>query len=102
MLNGDSVLILSGFLFCLGFLGISRQPNLIKAFISIEIMMFAGIVNFAYFSGDEAIRSGHFAILVAVVLGGLVLAIIFAILTIQLKNGESTDMLSEDDNKGYH
>lgn len=101
MLNGDSVLILSGFLFCLGFLGILRQPNIIKIFISLEIMIFAGIINFAYFSGDEAIRSGHFAILVAVVLGGLVLAIIFAILNIQLKTRGGIDILSNNNKENF-
>jgi NADH:ubiquinone oxidoreductase subunit K len=96
MLDGESILLLSGFLFTIGIIGILNQTDIIKVFISIEIMIFAGIVNFCYFSGNTSIRSGHFAILIGVILGGLVLSVIFSILNLQIKDKRTGDLLEED------
>jgi NADH:ubiquinone oxidoreductase subunit K len=83
LIGSESILILSGFLFGIGFLGLLRQPDIVKTIISLEIMIFASILNFAYFAGEESIRSGHLAILIAVVLSGFVWALVFTILPTQ-------------------
>ncbi|MDR1332857.1 MAG: NADH-quinone oxidoreductase subunit K [Holosporales bacterium] len=93
----ECTLILSGFLFCIGLLGLLRQPSIVKVIISIEIMIFAGIINFAVTTGDFPIRSGHFAILIAVVLGGLAIGVIFTICNSQTRENKDINLLDEDD-----
>ena len=96
VIDKHSVLILSGFLFCIGFLGLLRQPKIIKTFVSLEIMLFSSIVNFCYFSGCSTIKSGHIAAFAAVLLGGITLSIMFAILATQFKENKTLDVLKED------
>jgi NADH:ubiquinone oxidoreductase subunit K len=96
MISGESVLILSGVLFGIGFIGLLRQPNIVKSVISIEIMMFASIVNFIYFSGDKAIKSGHMAVLMAVTIGSLVLSVIFSIVSLQILEKKNPDVCLEE------
>ncbi len=95
MLSGEPVLLTSAILFCLGFLGLFKQANIVRIMISIEIMIFASIINFCYFAGGKAIKSGHFAALIAVVLSGLTLSIIYAVYTMQLNESDDDDLLGE-------
>lgn len=99
MINGEIVLLTSGGVFALGFIGILRQTNIVKTLISIEIMIFASIINFCYFSGGSVIRSGHFVTLIAVVISGLVLSVIYAIFSIQLREDAKANLLSEEREK---
>lgn len=99
MINGEIVLLTSGFLFCLGFIGILKQTNIVKTLISIEIMIFASVINFCYFSGGGVIRLGHFAAFIAIVLSGLVLSVIYAICSVQLKENINVNLLSEESEK---
>jgi NADH:ubiquinone oxidoreductase subunit K len=89
----EGTLILSGFLFCVGLLGLVMQRGIVKAIISIETMIFAGIVNFTVPTGDFPIRSGHFAILIVVMLGGLMLSIIFTIYNSQMVDDKNVDLM---------
>ena len=95
MLGGETVLLTSAILFCIGLIGLFRQTNVIRIMISIEVMFFASIINFCYFAGSHAIKSGHFAALIAVVLSGLVISVVYAIYTEQLKESDDIDLLSE-------
>ena len=63
--------------------------------IAILFLFFASIINFCYFAGSHAIKSGHFAALIAVVLSGLVISVVYAIYTEQLKESDDIDLLSE-------
>ena len=96
MLDGETVLLTSAILFCIGLLGLFRQTNIIRIMISIEVMFFASIINFCYFAGSHAIKSGHFAALIAVVLSGLVVSVIYAIYTEQLNEPGDPDLLSDE------
>ncbi|MDR0942069.1 MAG: hypothetical protein LBM19_00405 [Holosporales bacterium] len=96
MVSSESILILSGFLFSLGFLGLLKQASIVKTMVCIEIMMFASIVNFAYACGERAANSDGLAILVVVVLSGLGLSIVFTILASQLKENQNVNLLDED------
>ena len=89
MLNGETVLLTSAILFCIGFIGLFRQNDLVRVVISTEVMFFSSVLNFCYFSGSKAIKSGHFAALIAVILSGLVISVIYAVHTIQLKEDDS-------------
>jgi len=95
VIDKNSVLILSGFLFLIGLIGILKQSKIVKTFISIEIMIFASILNFCYFSGSTMLKSGHVAAFMAAILSGLTLTIIFTIMAIQLKENETLDILKE-------
>ena len=92
MINRDAVLFLSIVLFCLGLIGILCQKKLIKIIISIEIMVFATIINFSYFAGCKAIKSGHFAAFTAVILSGLTISVIYTLVT--KKTTESSNIIS--------
>jgi NADH:ubiquinone oxidoreductase subunit K len=95
MYGPESILMLSGFLFFIGILGLLMQRSIIKTMISIEIMVFSSVLNFAYFAGNQSLRSGHFAILIAVILSGLVLSVVFTILNSQ-ERYEISDLLDEN------
>lgn len=94
MLNGETVLLISAILFCIGLLGLFKRNNLIRVVISIEVMFFASVINFCYFAGSQTIRFGHIAALTVVVLSGIVLSVIYAIFTNHLDNDISDDILS--------
>lgn len=81
MINREAILLLSVILFCLGLLGILCQKRIIKIVISIEIMIFASIVNFCYFAGGKSIKSGHFAAFIAIVFSGLIISVIYTLIT---------------------
>lgn len=44
-------------------------------------MIFASIINFCYFAGGKAIKSGHFAVFTSVILSGLTISIIYTLIT---------------------
>ncbi|MDR0695238.1 MAG: NADH-quinone oxidoreductase subunit K [Holosporales bacterium] len=92
MISGESILVLSGILFGIGYVGLLRQPNIVKSVISLEIMIFASVVNFAYFCGDKSIRSGHMAILIAVTIGSLVWSVIFSIVCLCILEKRNSDI----------
>ncbi|MDR0640142.1 MAG: hypothetical protein LBF65_00160 [Holosporales bacterium] len=96
MFGADVVPLLSWPLFCIGMIGAFKQSDLIKTFISLEIAIFASIINFAYLSECYPIKAGHFVILVAVILGCLTFSILFAIMNAELSSGESQDIVEED------
>ncbi|MDR1365210.1 MAG: NADH-quinone oxidoreductase subunit K [Holosporales bacterium] len=97
----ENIVILSGFLFCIGLLGLVAQSNVVKIIISIEIMIFASIINFSAAAGDFPIKSGHLMILVAVVLGGLVLGVVFTIFNSQIADDRRVNLLDKGrDNDG--
>ncbi|MDR1233922.1 MAG: hypothetical protein LBJ92_02135 [Holosporales bacterium] len=96
MINADIVQLVSWFLFCIGMVGAFRQSDVIKTFISLEIAIFASIINFGYLTGPYPIKAGHFVILVAVILGCLTFSILFAIMNTELFSGESQDIVMED------
>lgn len=81
MISRDAILLLSVILFCLGMIGLLSQKKIIKTIISIEIMIFASIINFCYFAGEKSIKSGHFAAFMAVILSGLTISVIYTIIT---------------------
>ncbi|MDR1609615.1 MAG: NADH-quinone oxidoreductase subunit K [Holosporales bacterium] len=89
----EGTLILSGFLFCIGLLGLVMQRSIVKVIISIEIMIFAGILNFTVAAGDVPIRSGHFAMLIAGMLGGLALSVVFTIYNSQMMDDKKVNLL---------
>lgn len=95
MIDQNSVLILSGSLFCIGLIGILGQPRVVKTVISLEIMIFAGILNFCYFAGADKVNLGHIAAVAIAILSGLTLAIIFAVLVMQFRQNDSLDILRE-------
>lgn len=96
MMKGDLVLLASGVLFCLGFLGLFRQNSLIRVLIPIEVMFLASVMNFCYFAGKQIIRSGHFIALVAVFLSGLVLSIVYATATVLARHDINTNLFDQD------
>lgn len=89
MISRDGILLLSVILFCLGLIGILCQKRTIKIIISIEIMIFASIINFCYFAGGKAIKSGHFAAFTAVILSGLTISIIYTLMTKNSRDGSN-------------
>ncbi|MDR3224070.1 MAG: NADH-quinone oxidoreductase subunit K [Holosporales bacterium] len=90
------IILLSGFLFCAGLFGLLRQNNIIKVLISIEVMMFASIINVAYFTSKEQICPGHLAILLSVALGAAILCVVFTLLTIQAREDKTVNLIDED------
>ena len=88
------VLAISGILFMIGLIGAIAEMDIIKLLISFEIMLFAAILNFCCFAGSSAIRIGHFAGIIALVLGGVVFALIF---TLSTKYDE--DVLEESESR---
>ena len=96
MIDKNSVLILSGFLFLIGFIGLLRQSKIIKTIISIEIMTSASILNFCFFERAREFGIAHMAAIIAIILSGLVLTIVLSIIVMQFKEGETIDILKED------
>jgi NADH:ubiquinone oxidoreductase subunit K len=78
-------------------MGLVMQRSIVKIIISIEIMIFAGIVNFTVAAVDFPIRSGHFATLIAVMLGGLALSIIFTLYNSQMMDDRNVNLLDRGD-----
>lgn len=81
MIDRDIILLLSVCLFCIGIVGALYQKNVIKVIISIEVIVFSSIINFCYFAGGKSIKSGHFAAFTAVIISGLVISVIYTIIT---------------------
>ncbi|MDR0630446.1 MAG: hypothetical protein LBF70_00150 [Holosporales bacterium] len=76
------IVLISGILFFIGLCGVLlRLDNIIKTLISIEIMIFASIINFGYSSPGVSVTNGHLAILLSAALGCLTFCAIFTILT---------------------
>jgi NADH:ubiquinone oxidoreductase subunit K len=65
---------------------------MVKIMISIEIMIFASVINFCYFAGGESIKFGHFAAMIAVVFGGIVLSIVYAIFNVEAKRNVKVNL----------
>jgi NADH:ubiquinone oxidoreductase subunit K len=96
VIGGENVLLLSAILFGIGYIGLLRQPNVVKSVIAVEIMIFASVVNFAFFSGTDFVRSGHVAMLIAVTIGCLVWAVVFSIISLQVRGGKNPDVSAEE------
>ena len=96
VINREVILLFSVILFCLGLIGIIGQKRIIKIIISIEIMVFASLVNFCCFAGGKSIKSGHFAALIAVILSGLTISVIYTLMTKQSKKPHIVISLSEN------
>ena len=85
----DIVLLTSVFLFCISFIGIFKQYSVVRVLISIEIMILASVLNFCCYATGEIIA------LIAVILSGITISIVYAIYTTQLKE-ENIEFLSGD------
>ncbi len=96
MISRDAVLLLSVILFCLGLIGLLSQKKVIKTILSIEIMIFASIINFCYFAGAKAIKSGHFAAFMAVVLSGLTISVVYTLITKKSSDIPNNIFVKED------
>jgi NADH:ubiquinone oxidoreductase subunit K len=70
-----------------------NRSNLIKTFMSIEIMILAGVINFAYMSYIDNSKIGHIFSITAITVSCLVFAIIFSIYT---KNNNKGDLLDDE------
>jgi NADH:ubiquinone oxidoreductase subunit K len=79
MFEAGAVFLLSCFLFCIGLIGAFKQRDLLKTFISLEISVFASIINFSY-APARCIDAEHVVILVAVILGCLTFSVLFTII----------------------
>jgi NADH:ubiquinone oxidoreductase subunit K len=91
-----NIFLLSGTLFCIGFISLLKQTDLVKTIISIEIMQAAGVINFCYFAKKYSTMSGYLVGMVAIILSGLVFAIIFMILNLQANEDGDPNLLKED------
>ncbi len=96
MINRDVILLLSAILFCFGLIGLLSQKKIIKTIISIEIMIFASIINFCYFAGGKTIKSGHFATFMAVILSGLTISVIYTLITKKSSDIPNNIFIEED------
>ena len=90
-MSGNTILLTSVFLFCIGFIGIFRQENIVRVLISIEVMILASVLNFCCF-GDTF---GELIALIAVILSGITISVVYAIYTTQL-HAKNIEFLSED------
>ena len=86
-----TILVTSAFLFCIGFIGVFRQYDIVRMLISIEVMILASVLNFCFLGNG----SGELIALIAVILSGITISVVYAIYTKQLKE-ENIEFLSED------
>ncbi|MDR1488829.1 MAG: NADH-quinone oxidoreductase subunit K [Holosporales bacterium] len=94
MIDQTSVLIFTFFLFIIGFFGFFVETqNIIRMFISVEIMVIASIINFCYFSNIFNTKIGHIFSGVIIVLSAIVFTIVFAISNLCQDKG---DLLSDE------
>jgi len=89
--SGNAILLTSIFLFCIGLIGIFRQGDTVRLLISIEIMILASVLNFCFFGNSF----GELIALIAVILSGITISVVYAIYTTQLKE-KNIDFLGED------
>lgn len=87
----DTIILTSAFLFGIGFIGLFGQICIVRVLISIEIMILASVLNFCYFDGN----SGGIVALIAVILSGITISIVYALYTTQLQE-ENIEFLSEE------
>ena len=79
----STIFVASAFLFCIGFIGVFRQYDI--------VMILASVLNFCFLGNG----SGELPALIAVILSGITISVVYAIYTKQLKE-ENIEFLSED------
>jgi NADH:ubiquinone oxidoreductase subunit K len=95
-MDSADVFLLTGTLFCTGFIGLLKQVDIVKTMISIEIMQMAGIINFCHLAKKYSEINGYLISVIAIILSGLVFAIIFMILNLQANGFGNSNLLKED------
>jgi NADH:ubiquinone oxidoreductase subunit K len=79
-------IVLSVLLLCLGLFGLTaRRLGIIRMFIALESIVFAGIVNFGYSLHGRFTLGPHLAIIFALVTSCLTFCIVFVMLNSKLK-----------------
>ena len=80
MENSATILITSIFLFLIGMIGIIKHKSMIKIIISLEISIFASIINFCYFSGTVSkLQLGHYCAIITLILSGLTISVLYVL-----------------------
>jgi NADH:ubiquinone oxidoreductase subunit K len=89
-----AMLVLSAVLLGIGVFGLIVFPGIIRAFIALESIIIAGILNFANTLHGRFVWDVYIVILLAVTVSCLTFCLIFVNLNLRLKSGRSADILN--------
>ena len=80
MINSTVMLLTSIFLFLIGIIGIMKHKSMVRIIISLELSIFASMINFCYFSGKVSkLQLGHYFAIIAFVLSGLTISVLYTL-----------------------
>jgi NADH:ubiquinone oxidoreductase subunit K len=89
------IIFLSAILVCAGVIGLMMRPGIVKAFIALESIVFAVIINFVNVMNDRYIPDPYIAILFAIASSCLTFCLVFVTINLQLNDEKSTDILDD-------